>query len=144
MLYIDFLKTRTACPFCEPVAGRAFAKNELAFLTYALAPYHQHHLLVVPQRHIESFHDLTPDESAAIDALVRQGVHMLESIGYEDYTVLVRSGMKSGKSVSHLHYHIIPSVVVGDLDHKGDERKVMTDEEIERIFSDFGGALKNI
>ncbi len=39
--------------------------------------------------------------------------------------------------VKHLHYHIIPSSVIGDLDHKGEDRKIMSEKEIADIMEDF-------
>ncbi len=139
MLYTDLLATSTVCPFCKPSASRIVEKidkNDLAFLTYALAPYHQHHLMVVPFRHVEDFKELNEKESEAIEKLLRRAVAILERLGYKDYTILLRNGEKTGKSITHLHYHIIPSVIIGDLDHKGENREVLTPEEIGQLLQE--------
>ncbi len=135
MLYTEYLKTNTACPFCEPITNRIIKRGENAFLTYALAPYHKHHLMVVHYRHIENFKELNADETKSIEKLLHTGIDILESLGYADYTILLRNGDATGKSIKHIHYHIVPSVLIGDLDHKGEERKVMTTEEIDSFMN---------
>lgn len=129
MLYQDFLKTAPTCPFCLPRLDAVFTYEGVATLTYSLAPYHPHHLLVVPNRHLENWEDLSVQEESAINYLLRKGTQILRSLGYTDYTILVRNGEKSGKSVPHVHYHIVPVDTIGDLDHKGEEREILTEEE---------------
>jgi diadenosine tetraphosphate (Ap4A) HIT family hydrolase len=137
MYYKDLLKTRTSCPFCKPYTQRAIKRIGSTYLTYALAPYHKHHLLVITDRHIENFQDLSPEETKSINDLLHVGVDLLKSIGYKNYSILVRNGEEIGKSIPHLHYHIIPCVMIGDLDHHGEERKVLTDLEINDLLKDF-------
>lgn len=118
-----------------------FAENAYAFLTYAIAPYHPHHLLVIPKRHFTAFLDITEDERAAIDALIEGGWRALTRLGYENITVLVREGKDSGKSIAHLHYHIIPNIRIGDVDHLGIDREVLSSEDIARVVADVSAAL---
>ncbi len=129
MLYHDFLKTSPTCPFCTPRLDALLTENALASLTYSLAPYHQYHLLVVPNRHLENWEELSTEEELAINHLLRKGTQILRTFGYTDYSILVRNGAKSGKSVPHVHYHIVPVDIIGDLDHKDEERKILTEAE---------------
>jgi len=131
MLYNQFLENIDHCPFCNPKSNEIIKENKKTFLTYALAPYHKHHLLIVPKRHLSEFEELTRDELHEIDLMLRQGVKILRSIGYKDYTILVRNGKNEGKTVEHLHYHIVPITLIGDLDHFGKHRKILGDNEIE-------------
>lgn len=135
MKYAEYLKTfpKDLCPFCDGQKSRTFLDNEYSFLTYAMAPYHRHHLLVVPKEHKKSFLELAKEESDAIWSLIRQGAAILLELGYESYTVIVREGKNGAKSVEHLHYHIIPENHIGDLDHDGNTRDIMTDAESEKI-----------
>ncbi|GEM_PF-452904 len=146
MRYTDFLAAHdeTFCPFCAP-AQRMFMQNDSAFLTYAIAPYHPHHLLVVPTRHVLSMLEMNISEVDALWQLIRDGMKVLRSLGYEDYTVLVREG-KVGevKSVAHLHYHIVPNTHIGDLDHKGEERRIMTDEETKALTMEIRQAMETL
>lgn len=138
MLYHEFLKINTDCPFCEPrnIKG-VIDRNDEAFMTYAISPYHRHHVLVIPDRHIETFEDLNEQEVVAIDKLLRIGVKMIKSLGYENYTILVRNGNENNKSIEHLHYHIVPNVPMISPDYDSSIRKIMSEEEIIQILEDF-------
>ncbi|MEI6711453.1 MAG: HIT domain-containing protein [bacterium] len=71
MLYKDFLKDLAYCPFCQPMR-RVIVQEQNAFLTYSLAPYHKHHLLVIPNNHVEQFQDLTSQETQSIEKLLHK------------------------------------------------------------------------
>lgn len=141
MRYSTFLKRSVRCPFCAP-DQRVFAKNGETYLTYSIAPYAKYHLLVIPKRHVESFSDLTRDELRAAQLMLTRGVAVLRAKGIEDYTILVRNGAKSGKSVRHLHYHLIPKHRIGDLDHRQNARNVLTAAEVRRLAASVMAALK--
>ena len=132
MLYTTYLKTLTQCPFCDN-KDRIIFENKEAFITYAKAPYAQYHILVIPKRHIDSFLELTKSEDAHIIMLLRKGVKLLHTLGYKNCSILVRDGKDSGKSIKHLHYHIIPNHRIGDLDIHGEKRKVLTPQETNRL-----------
>ena len=136
MNYEDFLKKPRSCPFCGGT-DRHMAENDTAFLTYALAPYHPDHLLIVPKRHIEHILDISDKEREDVNALQMQALHMVYKLGYNNVTILVRDGSESGKSVPHLHYHVIPNIVLTDADHKGGTRKVLDEKEIEDLIARF-------
>lgn len=135
MLYRDFLKELHTCPFCDG-KDKMFAESEHAYLTYALAPYHPHHLLVIPKQHVLHYLELSKDEEDEINVLIRSGFEALKRLGYQNITVLVREGVTVGKSIAHLHYHLIPNIRIGDIDHDGRERAILTAEEIESTVSD--------
>ena len=144
MNYRDFLKQITDCPFCNLPADEIIEKNDNAFLTFSLAPYHKHHILVIPYRHIEKFQELNDSENNDINKLLHRGAQMLEALGYTDYSVLVRNGDASGRTIKHLHYHLIPFVVIGGLNHAGGDREIMTKEEIQETLNDFAQIKRKI
>lgn len=150
MLYSEFLKKNhflknsNDCPFCRPALNRVFKSNRYAYLTYALAPYHKHHLLVIPKRHVESLLKLKIAEERAIMALLDYATRLVHANGYEDCSLLVRDGGHINRSISHLHYHVIPNVHIGDLDHAGKKRRIMTPEEIHKVSKDIKKAEKKI
>jgi histidine triad (HIT) family protein len=129
MLYKDFLKTVSDCPFCDHY-NRVILDSGFCFLTYALAPYHKHHLLIIPKRHVESISELSKDEEASISSLEQKAAEILKNIGHESVSILVREGNDKNKSVNHVHFHVIPDIRIGDMDHYGQERRIMTDSEI--------------
>lgn len=145
MLYTEYLtqSSEDTCHFCLP-GDRKFIETVDVFLTYGVAPYHKHHLLVIPKRHVQSFMELTRDETEQIWDVIRKASSILLELGYESYTVIVREGKNGAKSMGHVHYHVIPEERIGDLDHDGNKRVVMTAEEIQRVSEDIKNAMKRL
>ena len=129
MKYEEFLKNMTGCPFCEH-KNRIIFESDKSFMTYALWPYHKHHLLVIPKRHIESITEITEEERKDIDLLQEKALETLKKLGYISITQLVREGNDINKAVNHVHFHTIPNIRIGDLDHYGQERKMMSEDDI--------------
>ncbi len=143
MLYKEFLNTLNDCPFCG-TNNRIIVDGSHAYLTYAIAPYHKHHLLVLPKRHVESIDDLTEAELEDIDRLQDEGLRILQRLNYDSVSFLVREGpLNVNKSVRHTHYHIIPEILIGDVDHYGQERRILEENEVDEIMSEIRAVLKN-
>ena len=142
MLYKDFLKTIRGCAFCDNDRV-VLCDNDRAKLLYALAPYHKHHLLVVPKRHLELLEELGAEEQEAIDQLIDDAVILLRKLKYNNFSILVRDGMEAGKSVPHLHYHVIPDIRLGDVDHLGALRRVLDPEEEAALLKELKEAEKS-
>ena len=132
MKYVDFLKKEgTTCPFDTPIEQIVIYQCGTAFLTYALAPYAKDHWLVIPKRHVGSLTELTHEERDDIDGLLSRGLKALTALGHQGISILLRQGEGTGKTVKHLHYHLIPDTHVGDLDHDPDNRAVLSGAEQE-------------
>lgn len=144
MLYADYLKTLNRCPFCdeEHFAGQLVAENKSSALIVSLAPYHKHHLLIIPKRHLEKILEINEEEMLDIISLQKIGIKILYGLGYENMSVLVREGENIGKSVRHLHYHIIPNIMIGAENIAGgDDRKISTEEEILEFIEEMREAM---
>ena len=129
MKYEEFLKNMKGCPFCDG-SNRIIIESEKSFITYALWPYHKHHLLVIPKRHVESLTEITEVERKDIDDLQEKALEILKKLGYVSITQLVREGNDVNKAVNHVHFHTIPNIRIGDLDHYGQERKMLSENDI--------------
>lgn len=138
--YSTFLQASTHCPFCGG-KEKIILDSQHAFLTYARSPYHKHHLLVIPHRHIGQISELSSEEMSDIFSLQKVAIKVLKNLGYENISLLVRDGNTKNKSVFHTHFHVIPEVAVGDLDHYHTTRYVMTEEEIAETLRDIQKAL---
>lgn len=134
MKYNDYLKYTKSCPFCNSSTSRII-ENSSAFLTYSIAPYHPDHLLVIPKRHVEHILDLTDLEIKDIDILEKKGLNILKKLGYINMCILVKEGDQIEKSVAHTHYHLITDVLLGDSNHIGVDREVLTEQEIHDLVS---------
>ena len=117
------------CPFCKNDSRRILAENEAAFLTYAIAPYHKYHLLVIPKRHTESIKELDWGENVCVMALIVSAIKVLDKIGHNDCTVLARDGHAISKSIDHLHYNIIPGGDIEDVSLNVEVRKMLNEED---------------
>ena len=65
------------------------------------------HLLVIPERHVETFRDIgefTADESKRMLEFIAATA---KGAGLEDYKVLVNVGAGAGQTVFHLHWHVL-------------------------------------
>jgi len=72
-----------------------------------IAPKAPTHLLVIPERHVDSFRDVEqfpPDEAKAMLDFVSRTAW---DAGLEDYRVIVNVGSGAGQTVFHLHWHIL-------------------------------------
>lgn len=141
MVYEDFLETVIDCPFCGSSRQYVLIENDSAFMTYSISPSHEDHILVVPKRHIERILDLTENEIKDIDSLQMKGFKLLHKIGYTDVSFMVRDGNKAGKSVPHLHYHLIPNVILGDVNNTDSERRILTKDETDRLIKKFQSVI---
>ena len=71
------------------------------------------HLLVIPERHIASFHEieqLSPDEDKRMldfiaDVAARNDL--------SDYRVVVNAGPGAGQTIFHLHWHVLGGGLTG-------------------------------
>ena len=72
-----------------------------------IAPKAPTHLLVLPERHVDSFRDIEafPDEEAG--RMLRFVADAARKAGLEDYRVIVNVGPGGGQTVFHLHWHIL-------------------------------------
>ena len=72
-----------------------------------IAPKAPTHLLVIPERHVETLRDVgefTPDEAREMLRFVAQTAR---DAGLEDYRVIVNVGPGGGQTIFHLHWHVL-------------------------------------
>ena len=65
------------------------------------------HLLVIPERHVESFReigDFPADEAKRMLEFVAETARVR---GLQDYRVVVNVGENAGQTIFHLHWHLL-------------------------------------
>ena len=70
-------------------------------------PRAETHLLVLPERHVDSFRDVAefpPDEAKRMLEFVSSTAR---GAGLEDYRIVVNVGKGGGQTIFHLHWHIL-------------------------------------
>ena len=141
MLYIDYLKKLDHCPFCVLKDNTILEENKNAFMTYALAPYHEHHILIIPKRHSTDFDLLAKEEIMDIVDLQHKAVYLLEKLGHYDYSLLVRTGDATGKTVKHTHFHLVPDITLGYVTNQVDNRTLLKNKEVDELFKEYKKVL---
>ncbi len=103
----------TSCIFCKIAQGLAPAKilyqdeQVTAFRdTHPLAPTH---ILVIPNRHIDSLNELTSKDETLTGHLlsVARLVAQQDGIDQDGYRLIINTGIDGGQTVFHLHVHVI-------------------------------------
>jgi histidine triad (HIT) family protein len=78
-----------------------------------IAPKADVHLLVIPERHVESFREIA---QLSADEAKRQLDFVAETAalaGLEDYRIAVFVGAGAGQTVFHLHWHVLGGTLRG-------------------------------
>ena len=117
------------CPFCNPVADKIVAKNDLCYARWDRFPVSKGHLLVIPFRHIPDFFSMTAEEKHAVLALVDECKDVIETeFSPAGYNIGFNVGTAAGQTVMHCHCHVIPRYVGDVRDPKGGVRGVVPGE----------------
>ncbi len=118
--YIDSIKEKDSskgCFLCEAAKQNAsdldnliVDKGKLTFTILNLYPYNNGHLMVVPNRHLSNFAELTADENNEIMLNLQKAQKALNNIFKpEGYNVGANLGKVSGAGIDdHIHFHIVP------------------------------------
>lgn len=101
------------CIFCRIVAGEA--PSERLYQDEQLTAFRDKHpaapihVLIVPNRHIESVNDLTEDDEPLVGRMFSLARELAEQEGIQEsgYRMIVNTGPHAGQAVFHLHLHVI-------------------------------------
>ena len=105
---------KTDCIFCKIVAGKVPAtvvgenKNALAFET--IAPVAEHHVLVIPKLHIESFLSLEREHADILIEMSRLAQKVISDKKISSGFKLIFNGGKY-QSVKHIHWHLLGGIL---------------------------------
>jgi len=103
----------TNCIFCKIIAGTAPAtiiyRDEQAIAFYDIHPAAPVHMLVIPNKHIDSINDLDPQDENLVGHLfsVAHQIAEQEGIHLSGYRCIINTGPDSGQAVFHMHVHVI-------------------------------------
>ena len=104
------------CDYADTERHKIVAENELAYVHYDKFPVSDGHCEVIPKAHIVSYFDLTVSHLAAMHELTKEVAERWEEEYCPDgYTLGVNEGEAAGRSVHHVHFHIIPRYL-GDVE----------------------------
>jgi len=104
-------KETSSCVFCalrdDP---HVILRNDLTFAVRDTTPVTHLHALVLPYRHAPTYFDLTEQELAAVNDLLRRlRLDILKAdTSVEGFNIGANVGAVSGQSIFHCHVHLIP------------------------------------
>jgi histidine triad (HIT) family protein len=102
------------CLFCKLVReGDHVASTEGFVAIRDINPQADTHLLVLPKRHIDSFHhiaEFTADEDKRMLDFIAE---VAAENGLTDYRVVVNAGAGAGQTIFHLHWHVLSGGLTG-------------------------------
>jgi histidine triad (HIT) family protein len=101
------------CVFCKIISGEAPSaivyKDELVTAFRDKHPVAQTHVLIVPNKHIQSVNEAEPSDEALLGHLfiVARKIAEMDGIAEHGYRLIVNTGAHGGQTVFHLHVHVI-------------------------------------
>lgn len=100
------------CLFCRIVAGEepaeVVARDDGLVAFRDISPRAPVHVLVVPERHLDSAYELTEEHGALLARCFLLARQVAEQEGTADgYRVVTNVGAKGGQAISHLHFHVL-------------------------------------
>ena len=119
------------CVFCNLDESRIEIENDLALSFKDLYPVTNGHTLVIPKRKVQSFFDLTEEETAAMFELLYLQKEDLKNkdSSITGFNIGVNDGEDAGQTIMHCHIHLIPRRT-GDMeDQRGGVRGVIPEKQ---------------
>ena len=101
------------CIFCKiiqgEIPGEIVYQDEQATAFRDINPAAPTHILIIPQEHIASINDMTPDDEALIGHLFSVARHLAEQEGIHEsgYRLIINTGPDAGQAVFHIHLHLL-------------------------------------
>lgn len=99
------------CLFCdrENQKFKLIAENDFCVARWDEFPVSRGHALVIPKNHLLSFFDLKGEEILKIFSLMRETKNVIQAQYNPDgFNIGINDGEVAGRTVHHLHIHIIP------------------------------------
>ena len=102
------------CLFCKLFReGDHVATTDGFVAIRDINPQAHTHLLVIPEEHIASFHEIAQFDADADKRMLDFIAEVAAREGLTDYRVVVNAGAGAGQTIFHLHWHILGGGLTG-------------------------------
>ncbi len=113
-----------SCPFCKIASDTGhkdiLIQNAYGFVVRDRSPVTAGHSLIVPNRHVGSFFDISDDERQALFSLLDLAKANIDAKHQPDtFNIGINDGPAAGQTVPHLHIHLIPRYAKAGVDARG-------------------------
>ena len=101
------------CIFCKIVKGDLSAQivfqDEEVTAFRDINPVTPVHILIIPNRHLDSANAVTEADEALVGRLVNVGRQLAveEGIDESGYRLVINTGPQAGQTVYHIHLHLL-------------------------------------
>ena len=112
-LSLSWYRMNPSCIFCKIAAGEIQAKivfkDDLVTAFRDSHPVAPTHVLIVPNKHIQSLSQAEPEDEIMLGRLFTMARKIAELDGISDggYRTIVNTGAHGGQTIFHLHMHVI-------------------------------------
>lgn len=110
---IDYKEFMAGCTFCKIIAGKEPSNklyhDDLVTVFRDIHPVAPTHVLIVPNKHIDSINKISSDDKGVIGHMfvVAQKIAEREGITETGYRLIINTGHDGGQVIYHLHLHLI-------------------------------------
>ncbi len=101
------------CIFCKiingEIPGTLLHHDDQVTAFRDLHPLASTHILIVPNKHIDSLNGITPEDEPVMGRLftVARELAQQEGIAENGYRLIANTGVHGGQTISHLHLHLL-------------------------------------
>jgi histidine triad (HIT) family protein len=100
--------SRPNCLFCRLAREGDHVRKSDGFVAIRdIAPKADVHLLVLPERHVDTFRDVHEFSAEEAKRMLEFVAATAREQGLEDYRLIVNVGAGAGQTVFHLHWHLL-------------------------------------
>jgi len=102
------------CLFCQLYHDGDHVVTAPGFVAIRdINPKAETHLLVIPERHVDTFHDVGRFPADEVQRMLAFIAEAARHEGLEDYRVVVNVGKGAGQTIFHLHWHVLGGRMTG-------------------------------
>ena len=98
------------CIFCKIVNGElpnnTVHENDEFLAFHDIYPKAPIHVLVIPKKHVTSFHEVDGDTMAKMTPFIQEVAEKL-GVDQSGYRLVTNIGSDGGQEVFHLHFHLL-------------------------------------
>ena len=120
------------CIFCSKTNCKVISSTKHFFIIRDTAyPVTKYHTLIITNRHVDDFFDLTKDEMSDLDKVLKKQKKELKNLDKDisAFNVGVNIGKDAGQSIMHCHIHLIPRRKGDVEDPRGGVRGVIPEKQ---------------
>lgn len=100
--------SQSECLFCRLAREGEHVHRDDGFVAIQdLYPKADTHLLVLPERHVDTFRDVDAFSDEEAGQMLRFVADTARQAGLEDYRLIINVGPGGGQTVFHLHWHVL-------------------------------------